>query len=90
MYEQAKSKGFWFSGKEEGMPPMPGDIYFIMRPDNLGGQCGIVFTVEGDNVASIEANTSDENSGPVAQQDRVALRTRNMRQINGGFARIPQ
>jgi len=35
-----------------------------------------------------EANTSEENSGS-SSADRVALRTRSINQINGGFARIP-
>lgn len=88
MLADVKENGFWFSNTDQQKKPEPGDIYFIINKAN-SGHCGIVFSVKDEYVAGIEANVPVEGE-QVNRGDRVALRTRTIRQINGGFARIPE
>lgn len=83
-----KSKGYWFSEKDIENIPQPGDIYFIQYSNGMG-HGGLVYTVGNGIITGIEANTIEETEQGV-QARKVALRTREIDKINGGFARIPE
>lgn len=68
-------------GRLEGRDyiPSPGDLIFFHSGDGKISHCGIVDTVEGDTVISIEGNTTDPTGTiPPDRGGAVAIRTRNL------------
>lgn len=61
--------------------PVRGALFFLDKGQGKG-HVGIVESVSGDRVATIEGNTDDGGS---REGDGVYKRTRRMAEINGGF-----